>query len=79
VLCNSLMQRNQHTILTVGRLFNRTTKVKSLEENVASGQVQLEQNELDQLQTVIEAAEVQGDRYPQGFGQQLYADTPALE
>lgn len=50
-----------------------------MEENVASGRVQLEQNELDQLQTVIEAAEVQGDRYPQAFGQQLYADTPALE
>lgn len=57
----------------------RTTKIKSLEENVATGQVHLEQNEIDQLQTVIKAAEVGGDRYPQGVGANLYADTPAME
>jgi hypothetical protein len=60
-------------------LHYRTTKIKSLEENVATGQVHLEQNEIDQLQTVIKAAEVGGDRYPQGVGANLYADTPAME
>lgn len=57
----------------------RTTKIKSLEENVATGQVHLKQNEVDQLQTVIKAAEVGGDRYPQGVGANLYADTPAMD
>lgn len=57
----------------------RTTKIKSLEENVATGQVHLEQDEIDQLQTVIKAAEVGGDRYPQGVGANLYADTPAMD
>jgi len=50
-----------------------------MEENIASSRVELTQDELLQLQAAIEASEVGGDRYPDGFGLNLYADTPALE
>jgi len=50
-----------------------------MEENFASGHVELTSEELSQLKTAIEASEVGGDRYPEGFAQNLYADTPALE
>jgi aryl-alcohol dehydrogenase-like predicted oxidoreductase len=48
-----------------------------LHENVRSLDVRLSSEELDKVRTLVQEADVQGDRYPPGFMETLYADTPA--
>jgi hypothetical protein len=55
-----------------------TKKIKYLEENVASIDIQLAQQENDEIRKVVEAVVITGDRYPPGFGDSLYAETPEL-
>lgn len=40
--------------------------------------VKLSKEEVDEIRAVVEAAEVAGGRYPDGFEDGLYADTPEL-
>jgi len=54
-----------------------TRKIKYLTENLKALQVKLSKEELTQVRELIEKADAaQGDRYPAGGNQTLYADTP---
>ncbi|KAH6658590.1 NADP-dependent oxidoreductase domain-containing protein [Truncatella angustata] len=55
-----------------------TKKVKYLEENVGSLEVQLTKDEVNEIRNLIEATEVHGSRYPGAVMNTLFADTPAL-
>jgi hypothetical protein len=55
-----------------------TKKIKYLEENVGGADVKLSKEEVDEIRQVVEAAEVAGGRYPDGYEDGLYADTPEL-
>jgi hypothetical protein len=48
-----------------------------LHENVRALDVRLSPEELEKVRTLVQEADVQGDRYPPGFMETLYADTPA--
>jgi hypothetical protein len=64
--------------LTSSRIARRTKKIKYLEENVASAYIHLSEQENAEIRKVVEAAEVSGGRYPEGFADGLYAETPEL-
>ncbi len=57
---------------------NSTRKIKYLEENVGSLQVQLTRREEAALRKAIDSAEIHGDRYPEAMAYGLFADTPML-
>lgn len=54
-----------------------TTKIERLEENLGALKVKLSADEVAEIRTAVEAAEVAGSRYPEGFAKSLFADTPA--
>ncbi|KAH7139333.1 NADP-dependent oxidoreductase domain-containing protein [Dendryphion nanum] len=56
-----------------------TKKVKYLDENVASINVSLTDEEVQQIRAEIEKVEVAGERYPAGFNSFCFADTPELQ
>ncbi|KAK9483983.1 NADP-dependent oxidoreductase domain-containing protein [Lipomyces starkeyi] len=55
-----------------------STKMARIEENVASADVKLTEEELKTIREYVDAANIVGGRYPPVVGN-LYADTPALE
>lgn len=55
-----------------------TKKIKYLEENVAALELKLSDIEVGEIRKLIEATEVHGERYPEGFMKSLFADTPEL-
>jgi diketogulonate reductase-like aldo/keto reductase len=55
-----------------------TTKVKNLEENVHALDVKLSNEEVAEIRKVVDAAEVHGARYPDGFVAETYRDSPSL-
>jgi aryl-alcohol dehydrogenase-like predicted oxidoreductase len=56
-----------------------TTKLERLKENLGSFDVKLSTQEIEEIRKAVEAADVNGDRYPEMFMKGLYADTPPLE
>ena len=55
-----------------------TTKVKNLEDNIASLSVELTSLELKELEELVESAGVFGDRYDDLASTWMHAETPAL-
>ncbi|CZR51862.1 probable aldo-keto reductase (AKR13), puatative [Phialocephala subalpina] len=55
-----------------------TTKVSRLEENLGALKVVLTQEEIKEIRTVVDAAEVYGARYPEAFASMVFRDTPPL-
>ena len=56
-----------------------TTKKERLEENVGSLKVSLTKEEEQEIRKAVEEAEISGQRYPESFMAQCYADTAPLE
>ena len=56
-----------------------TTKTKNLDENLASLSVELSEEELEAMNKVVFAADIQGDRHPQSMMPYLYVDTAPLK
>lgn len=56
-----------------------TKKVKYLDENLASLEITLTEEEDREIRKAVEAAETKGDRYPANMMKMNFADTPALE
>ncbi|KAE8448943.1 hypothetical protein EG329_008739 [Mollisiaceae sp. DMI_Dod_QoI] len=56
-----------------------TKKIKYLEENLGALQVKLSKEEEKEIRTLVEGAEVHGERYPEAMVGYLFASTPALE
>lgn len=56
-----------------------TTKKERLEENVDSLKVNLTKEEEQEIRKAVEEAEISGQRYPEAFMNQCYADTAPLE
>lgn len=67
-------------ILAQGDIFPipGTSKVKYLEENVAANDVQLTKEEVAEIRSIVEAAEVHGERYPEAYMSEVFRDTPPL-
>ncbi|OCL09274.1 aldo/keto reductase-like protein [Glonium stellatum] len=55
-----------------------TTKVKYLEENIGAVNIYLTDAEIGALRGIIEATEIHGMRYPEGFTAETFRDTPPL-
>ena len=55
-----------------------TKRVKYLEENLASLDIRLTEEEERIIRRAVEAAETKGDRYPANMMKMNFADTPAL-
>jgi len=55
-----------------------TTQVKNLEENMGALDIQLSEEEIDEIRKVVDAVEVHGARYPNGFTAETYRDSAAL-
>jgi len=56
-----------------------TTKIKYLEENLGAIKIQLNSTDLKEVRSKAELADAsQGDRYPSGFAELSYSDTPTL-
>ena len=56
-----------------------TKKIKYLEENFGALKVKLTEEEIKDIRTAVENAEVHGSRYPAAMMGLCFADTPALE
>jgi len=56
-----------------------TTKVKNLEENVGAANVKLTQEEIQQIRTACQNADIAGDRYPQIYSKFSFADSAPLK
>ncbi|OJJ29867.1 hypothetical protein ASPWEDRAFT_177601 [Aspergillus wentii DTO 134E9] len=56
-----------------------TTKNRNLEENVGSLDVGLSPKDLEDINEVIQAADVQGDHHPRSMMPYVYVDTVPLE
>lgn len=52
-----------------------TTKIKNLEENVASIDVKLTGEDVQEIRTACETANIVGDRYPEAFSRALFGDS----
>ncbi|CAF0846460.1 unnamed protein product [Adineta ricciae] len=52
-----------------------TTKIKNLEENVASAQIELSKDEEKEIRAACEKADVVGGRYPEAFSSVLFGDS----
>ncbi|OGM50531.1 hypothetical protein ABOM_000887 [Aspergillus bombycis] len=55
-----------------------TTKIPNLEENLGSLDVKLSPKDLEDINDVIQAADVQGERHPKSMMPYLYVDTAPL-
>lgn len=55
-----------------------TRRIKYLEENWGALKVKLSKEEVEEIRTAVEGAEVAGDRYPEAMKATLFADTVAL-
>jgi len=55
-----------------------TTQVKNLEENIGALDVKLSEEEIAEIRKVVDAAEVHGAWYPDGFAAETYRDSPSL-
>ncbi|TDL24464.1 Aldo/keto reductase [Rickenella mellea] len=56
-----------------------TKKIKYLEENLKAATIKLSKDEVQEVRKLAEGANAnQGDRYPAGMTEQLFADTPPL-
>ncbi|KAI9054066.1 hypothetical protein LZ554_001237 [Drepanopeziza brunnea f. sp. 'monogermtubi'] len=53
-----------------------TKKIKYLEENLGSLNVTLSQDEVREIRSLVDGAEVHGERYPESMKANLFADTP---
>jgi len=56
-----------------------TTKVKNLEENVGAANVKLTNEEIQQIRTACQNADIAGDRYPQIYSKFSFADSAPLK
>lgn len=56
-----------------------TKKVSRLEENLAALKVVLTKDEIQEVRSVVDAAEVHGGRYPGAFAAKVFCDTPPLK
>lgn len=56
-----------------------TKKIKYLEENWAALEVKLTNEEKAEVRSVVDEAQVHGERYPALFTRALFGDTPKLE
>ncbi|KAF2086070.1 putative aldo-keto reductase [Saccharata proteae CBS 121410] len=56
-----------------------TTNLARMQENLGALNVSLTKQEEAKIRRVVDEAEVHGDRYPEGFGAALFADTPPLK
>ena len=56
-----------------------TKKEKYLRENLGGLKVELSEGEKKEIREASEKAQVAGERYPEGMGGALYADTPELK
>lgn len=71
--------QNGELVRSVADDTNRgTTQVTNLEENMGALNVQLSDEEVAEIRKVVDAAEVHGARYPDGFTAETYRDSPAL-
>ena len=52
-----------------------TTKVKNLEENVGAVKVKLSKDEVQEIRSACEKANVAGERYPEGFSASVFGDS----
>lgn len=57
----------------------RTTRLATLEENVAAASVSLTAEETAHIRSLVDAASCHGTRYPPAHALGLFADTPTLE
>jgi hypothetical protein len=55
-----------------------TTQIKNLEENIGALDIQLSEEGIAEIRKVVDAAEVHGARYPDGFTAKTYRDSAAL-
>jgi diketogulonate reductase-like aldo/keto reductase len=55
-----------------------TTQIKNLEENMGALDIQLSEEEIAEIRKVVDAAEVHGARYPDGFTAETYRDSATL-
>jgi aryl-alcohol dehydrogenase-like predicted oxidoreductase len=56
-----------------------TKKIGRLEENLGALDVHLTEEEMKEIRTSVDAAEVHGERYPEMAVAQLFRDSPALK
>lgn len=65
--------------MTVADIGDRgTTQVKNLEESMAALDVKLSEDEVAEIRKVVNASEVHGARYSDGFTAETFIDSPAL-
>lgn len=55
-----------------------TTQIKNWEENMGALDIQLSEVEIAEIRKVVDAAEVHGARYPDGFTAETYRDSAEL-
>ncbi|KAJ7629026.1 NADP-dependent oxidoreductase domain-containing protein, partial [Roridomyces roridus] len=55
-----------------------TKKIKYIHEIAAAASVKLTDTEVAEIRSLAEATDIQGDRYPAGFQDMAYADSPPL-
>jgi aryl-alcohol dehydrogenase-like predicted oxidoreductase len=53
-----------------------TTKIEGLKENLAALNVQLTKGEVQEMRTLVDAAEIHGSRYPEAHLKFVFGDTP---
>jgi aryl-alcohol dehydrogenase-like predicted oxidoreductase len=53
-----------------------TTKIERLKENLGALDVKLSKEEIQEIRTLVDAAETHGDRYPEGALKYVFGDTP---
>ncbi|CAF1442439.1 unnamed protein product [Rotaria magnacalcarata] len=56
-----------------------TTKIKNLEDNAAAANIQLSEQEIKEIRHVCETADANGERYPEAFVTNLFADSAPLK
>lgn len=57
-------------------MWDRTRKVKYLEENFGALDVELTDEEVNAIRKAVESAEVHGERVPEMFRIGMFADSP---
>jgi aryl-alcohol dehydrogenase-like predicted oxidoreductase len=63
---------------SVANVNSGTTQIKNLGENMGALDIQLLGEEIAEIQKVVDAAEVHGARYPDGFTAETYRDSTVL-
>ncbi|KAK5954354.1 hypothetical protein OHC33_004927 [Knufia fluminis] len=56
-----------------------TTQIRNLDENIGAFQVEITEQDDQEIRDAISSVEVAGGRYPEMFGNDLFADTVPLE